>query len=223
MRISSGPCVIVGGGPLDMEWAKEYVEEIPSPMTIACDKGISFFFENNWCPDLFVSDDDSADPVMIDWAERKEQALKHPLPVHKDVTDSEEALQIAIEAGCDPIYLIGMTGGRLDHTIGNIQILRQAADAGVHAYLVDEYSRALMVCTGNKEIVLEREKAYGKCFSLFAIGGQVAGLTIEGAEYPLKDAILFGSDSLGVSNQFEEDEVRISFESGHLLVVESRD
>ena len=61
------------------------------------------------------------------------------------------------------------------------------------------------------------------CFSLFAIGGQVAGLTIEGAEYPLKDAILFGSDSLGVSNQFEEDEVRISFESGHLLVVESRD
>ena len=80
-----------------------------------------------------------------------------------------------------------------------------------------------MVCTGNKEIVLEREKAYGKCFSLFAIGGQVAGLTIEGAEYPLKDAILFGSDSLGVSNQFEEDEVRISFESGHLLVVESRD
>ena len=226
--ITSGPCLIVGGGELDAQWAATYMAAFPSAMTIACDSGIHFFYENGRrCPDLFVSDDDSADPEIVEYYAHKEQTLKHALPVRKDMTDSEEALRIALEADCDPIHLIGMTGGRLDHLIGNIQILRKAADAGVHAYLADPLSRALMVRAGQdgsgRTIELNRDKAYGSTFSLFAVGGPVTGLTLKGAAYPLENAVLPGDSSLGVSNQFAADTVTVSFESGYLLIVESRD
>ncbi len=239
LYISAGPCLIVGGGEIDMEWARGFAASIPSAMTIACDSGIMFFYENGkQCPDLFVSDDDSADPEMIEYYADKEQTLKHALPVQKDMTDSEEALKIALQAGCDPIYMIGMTGGRLDHTLGNIQMLHKAADAGVHAYLIDAHSRALLVSAAEdaayeggagigqgagRVIRLHKDKAYGQYFSLFALGGPVSALTITGAAYPLKNATLTGADSIGVSNQFAEDEVVISFEKGYLLIVESRD
>ena len=248
-RLSGGPCLIVGGGELDHAWAREYAAALPHAMTIACDAGISFFYENGKrCPDLFIGDNDSADPEMIAHYADKEQTLKTELPVHKDWTDSEKALMTALEAGCDPIHLIGMTGGRLDHTIGNLQMLRRAALSGVHAYLADPHSRALMVSapadvqpedgqpedgqpedgrpeevqTG-RQITLNREKAYGSYFSLFAVGGPVTGLSVTGAEYPLDRAVLPGDSSLGVSNQFADDEVHISFDTGHLLIVESKD
>ena len=235
VRISSGPCLIVGGGSLDMEWANAYVQELGSAMTIACDSGISFFYHNGYaCPDLFVGDYDSADPEMVAFYAEKEQTLKVQLPVRKDLTDSEKALITALEAGCDPIHLIGMTGGRLDHTLGNIQMLRRAADAGVHAYLADPHSRALMVsaassggdtesASSGRTFTLHRDKAYGSYFSLIAVGGPVRNLTIAGAQFPVEDVCLPGTSTLGISNAFAQDEVHISFDSGVLLVVESRD
>ena len=247
-RPAAVPCLITGGGDLDMDWAREYVASLPPIMTIACDSGIAFFYRNGrQCPDLFVGDDDSADPEMIAYYADKEQTLKTTLPEKKDWTDSEKALMTALEAGCDPIYLIGMTGGRLDHTLGNIQMLRRAADAGAHAYLADAHSRALLVAAqvktngsetdasgqevseadaaerGPRMITLDREKAYGKYFSLFAVGGPVTGLCVEGAAYPLADAVLIGDSSLGVSNEFADEQVHISFDSGYLLIVESHD
>ncbi|MBQ4384186.1 MAG: thiamine diphosphokinase [Firmicutes bacterium] len=234
LYVSSGPCLIVGGAKLDEEWARQYVAEIPQAMTIAADSGIDFFYNNGRkCPDLFIGDYDSADPGMVDYYADKEQTLKMTLPTHKDWTDSEKSLMTAIEANCDPIHLIGMTGGRLDHTLGNIQMLRRAADAHVHAYLADPYSRTLMVAANDadpetgvrpvRRITLNREKAYGKYFSLIAAGGPVTGLTVTGAQYNVADAVLAGDSSLGVSNEFAEDEVHISFDSGYLLIVESRD
>ena len=251
-------CLIVGGGELDTVWAQGFAAMHPDAMTIACDSGIRFFRDIFECPDIFVGDFDSADPELVSYYEEKEQTLMHPLPVHKDVTDSEEALHIALAAGCDPIYLIGMTGGRLDHTLGNIQMLRQAARAGVRACLIDPLTRAYIVSADHPsgavlsyasaletsdpidtgigeqqmsedrsedlcELRLHRDSAYGQYFSLVPIGGPVTGLTIKGAEYPLTDALLPGDNSLGISNQFADDEVAISFRSGELLVIESRD
>lgn len=90
LYISAGPCLIVGGGEIDMEWARGFAASIPSAMTIACDSGIMFFYENGkQCPDLFVSDDDSADPEMIEYYADKEQTLKHALPVQKDITQAQ--------------------------------------------------------------------------------------------------------------------------------------
>lgn len=255
-------CLIVGGGELDKIWAQGFAAMHPDAMTIACDSGIRFFRDIFECPDIFVGDFDSADPELVSYYEEKEQTLMHPLPVHKDVTDSEEALHIALAAGCDPIYLIGMTGGRIDHTLANVQMLRQAARAGVRAFILDPLTRAYIISAASSsdpvssymsvkefesvnsdpvgaeagkqptsgyhsddpcELNILRDCTYGDYISLVPVGGPVIGLTITGAEYPLTNANLTGDNSLGISNQFSDDEITISFRYGDLLVIESRD
>ena len=247
---TTGSCVIAGGSILDMTWAQGFLGMHADAMTIACDSGIQLFSEGGKCPDIFVGDFDSADPETVAYYKEKEQTLMHPLPVHKDVTDTEEALHIALEAGCDPIYLIGMTGGRIDHTLANVCLLRQAAAAGVRAYLLDPYCKAYAVmpgdgagCTGGGTdstdadgnggydsntagrccVQLAADRAYGDYISLIPLGGPVTGLTITGAEYPLKDAVLAGKDSLGISNRLTDDVMTISFTDGELLIIEARD
>ena len=53
--------------------------------------------------------------------------------------------------------------------------------------------------------------------------GDMEHLTLKGLKYPLTDACLRGFCSLGVSNEIVADTAEISFESGILLVVESKD
>lgn len=227
-------CLIVGGGEIDHTWARDFLAEHADAMTIACDSGIKLFYENGLNPDVFVGDYDSADPEMVAYYEEKEQTLMHSLPVHKDVTDSEDALHVAFEAECNPIYLLGMTGGRIDHELANVQMLRQATAAGVTAYLVDPRCRAHIAAAKEPEkeysipdkncvVRLERAHAYGPYLSLIPIGGPVEGLSIEGAEYPLYEDTLTGDNSLGISNQFAQDVITISFDRGELLIIEARD
>lgn len=232
-------CVIAGGGELDMTWAQGFMAMHAEAMTIACDSGIRLFRDIGECPDIFVGDFDSADPETVAYYKEKEQTLMHPLPVHKDVTDSEEALHIALEAGCDPVYMIGMTGGRLDHALANVCLLRQAAAADAKAYLIDHRCRAhVVVCTDGSDeaaddtgsdcrnlrtVELSRDRAYGDYISLIPLGGPVTGLTITGAEYPLEGAALTGTDSLGISNRFADDTIKISFTGGELLIIEARE
>ena len=73
------------------------------------------------------------------------------------------------------------------------------------------------------ELNILRDCTYGDYISLVPVGGPVIGLTITGAEYPLTNANLTGDNSLGISNQFSDDEITISFRYGDLLVIESRD
>ena len=228
MTISAGACLIVGGGWLDDDWASAYAAGIDSPMTIACDSGISYFYENGRkCPDLFIGDYDSADEEMVSYYMDKEQTLKHPLPVHKDVTDSEEALHVALEAGCDPIVMIGMSGSRIDHTMANITMMVQAARAGRTVYMADPNNRVRAVCADPAKeqttVILSKGQAYGDYFSLFALGGEVTDLSIKGAEYCLDHAVLTGDSSLGVSNRMIDQDVVITFGSGVLLIVEAKD
>ena len=75
----------------------------------------------------------------------------------------------------------------------------------------------------DKGITLKRSEAFGKYFSLFPMELPVDALTITGAKYPLKNHFLRPDDSLCVSNEFEEDEVTISFSFGKVILMETRD
>ena len=70
---------------------------------------------------------------------------------------------------------------------------------------------------------LKKEEAYGPDFSVFPLGGEVEDFNITGAKYPLSHHMLTPFDSLCVSNQFEEDEVKITFGSGIVILMETRD
>ncbi len=71
--------------------------------------------------------------------------------------------------------------------------------------------------------MLKKSESYGPYFSLFPLGHEVYGFSIRGAKYPLRDHTLTPYDSLCVSNQMEEEEVKISFSTGIVILMETRD
>ena len=55
----------------------------------------------------------------------------------KDDTDTQSTLNLAIRRGAKNILILGATGGRLDHFIGNMGLLGYGRQKGVNVILAD--------------------------------------------------------------------------------------
>ena len=146
-------------------------------------------------------------------------AIQKLIP-EKDDTDTESAIWLAIRRGAERITLLGATGTRLDHVLGNIELLGIGLKAGIPIQICDAHNRIRMIDRG---MTLARKEQFGTYVSLIPYTECVGHLTLKGFKYPLTDACLRGFCSLGVSNEIVADTAEISFESGILLVVESKD
>ena len=148
--------------------------------------------------------------------------MKRPvIPAEKDWTDTELAVQRALEYGPSRIDLAGATGGsRIDHLLGNIQLLALALTAGVPMLLLDTHNRIRLLEKGCR---IAKAEQYGDFISLLPFGGSVCGVTLRGMKYPLDDAVLTPDITLGISNEIVDETAEISFSSGKLLMIETRD
>lgn len=212
--------VIVSGGSIDHSFALKIIKEKDPQYLIAVDRGLEFFRCSQIMPTHIVGDFDSVKKETVDYYRTVENILIREFNPVKDATDTEIAIRLAIEHGAEAIWILGATGTRLDHVMGNIQSLKIAHDAGVECYILDNYNRISLI---EKEKHLTKKEAFGKYFSIFPLGGIVKNLSIEGAKYPLKEHTLMPYDSLCVSNQFEEEKVRITFSEGLIVLMETRD
>ncbi len=145
---------------------------------------------------------------------RTTQELIH-LPIHKDLTDMEAALHWALALPCDPFILLGATGGRLDHTLANIQCLKQLAHKQRHVIVIDS-GYQLAVLDPTTELTINEAKHTR--LSLFALSDEVAGLNITGTEYEAQNLTLSNDKPLAISNQILTKDVRISLKKGYVLV-----
>lgn len=137
------------------------------------------------------------------------------VPVEKDDTDLQLALKLACEKNPDEIIILGGIGGRLDHTIGNIQNIVNYSDASRTITMIDPFQSITVQYPGRRTY-----RKRGDCrFSAFSFTPEVTGVTYEGAYYPLDDHTLTCTYPLGVSNEFLEDEITVTTESGIMLVV----
>ncbi len=214
--------LIVSGGYLDSEFACAYMRQYPCELVIAVDSGMEFFYEHGLIPDYIVGDFDSVKTEVLQYFQNMEQ--KKPVILQfqpeKDETDTELAMRTAIEKGTKRIHLLGATGSRVDHMIGNIHLLGAAMKQRVECFMVDKHNRIRMIERG---MVLKQQEQYGNYVSLFPFTPQVRGLTLTGFKYPLNCYTLECYHSLGVSNEIVEEKAEISFDQGVLLVVESKD
>lgn len=213
--------LIVTGGKIDDEFALGFIKENTCDFTIAADSGMEFFYRNQLVPDEIVGDFDSVKPEVFACFKQNNPDIKIlKFQPEKDETDTELALRTAMDAGCTKIWLLGATGTRMDHVMGNIHLLGMAMERGCECIILDAYNRIRML---NRRLCIKRSEQYGKYVSLFPFGQAVTGLTLKGFKYPLQNYELQCYHSLGVSNEISEDEAEISFEEGILLMVESRD
>ena len=150
----------------------------------------------------------------------KEQIEVCMLNPEKDDTDTEYAIREAIRRGAMEIVVIGATGTRIDHVLGNISLLGIGLEEQIKISLVDEHNRIRMI---NQPLTIRKAEQYGKYVSLIPFSEKVSGVTLRGLKYPLTDYTMGGFNSLGISNEIVSDEASISLSSGQLIVIESKD
>ena len=212
--------IIVSGGAIEAPFTLDFFKNISAEVCIAVDRGLEFLYHAGISPTHIVGDFDSIDPKVISYYKAETQIPIREFNPVKDASDTEIGIRLAIELGVKELWILGGTGTRIDHVMANIQSLKIVANAGVKAYLLDAHNRISLL---EEAAVLKRENAFGKYFSVFALASAVEGLNIRGAKYPLENHRLEPHDSLTVSNQFAEDEVIIEFESGIIILMETRD
>ncbi len=137
------------------------------------------------------------------------------VPAEKDDTDTMLACRIAIERGATELYVIGGTGGRLDHTLSNVFFLEALHERGVRTVLTDGVNRLHLL----KDETVALSSSRFTYFSLFALDS--AHVTLEGCKYPLDNALLSRDNPYAVSNEITTAKATISVSGGAVLLVES--
>ncbi len=211
---------IVSGGKIEDAFATAVLQGTVEKTVIAADSGMEFLRRNQIVPQVIIGDFDSVSSETLEWFQAKNHIIWHKLNPVKDDTDTEFALRLAISMGAECITVLGGTGSRLDHVLGNIELLGIGLELGVEIELLDANNRIRMTDHG---MVLKKEEQFGKYVSLIPYTAQVEHLYLAGFKYPLADYCLKGFCSIGVSNEITEEQAEITFENGILIVIESRD
>lgn len=208
--------VIISGGNAPSRGL--FQEEVNnSDLVICADSGGRIAYDYGIDPDYLVGDFDSiGQDVLKFFSSTKCKIEKYP--PEKDSTDTEIALELAAGLKVDSICFLGCTGSRLDHFMGNLGMLKKCLSYGIKATMKDDNNTIFLT---DREIELEGRR--GQIFSLMAYCDKVDKLTIEGAKYKLTEYNLLLGDSLTVSNEFWNNKVNITFESGKLLIFLSKD
>ncbi|MBO5153832.1 MAG: thiamine diphosphokinase [Eubacterium sp.] len=212
--------LIVSGGSIDDAFVLDLLEKNGYETVIACDSGMEFFRRNGLYPDLILGDFDSADRNTVDYFKEQTKVRLEQFPAQKDWTDTELAVRRGLELEPEHMDLVGATGTRLDHVLGNLQLLALGLEAGVQIFLMDAHNRIRLA---DRPLKLTKSEQYGDFISLIPYGGEVSGLTLKGMKYPLDGATLRQDVTLGISNEIVDDEALIFFTEGKLYVMETKD
>ncbi len=181
-------CVIVGGADIGRyDRVRSYLRE--DDFLICCDSGLKHRAGLGVVPDLIVGDFDSHENPHLD-------IETIVLPCEKDDTDTVFAVKEALKRGFEDFLLVGVIGGRLDHTLGNVSILLMLDAQGKKAVAVDDFS--VLEIVSDRPAKIEDRYPY---FSLLNISGTARDIAIRGAKYPLDGAEITCEYQYGVSNE----------------------
>ena len=212
--------IIISGGHIEDAFALEWIQKNSFDVMIAADSGMNFLYRNNIVPNIIAGDFDSVSENSLAAFSEKEGVEMLRLNPIKDDTDTEFVIREAIRRGATEITVLGATGTRLDHVLGNMHLLGIGIQEGVQIQLVDAHNRIRMI---SDEVALRKEEQFGDFVSFLPIDGTVKGVTLEGFKYPLENAQISSFSSLGISNEIIEEVALVKIQEGVLLMIESRD
>ena len=219
-------CLIVTGGTIDIAFAKDFLSQRSYDYVIVADAGLEVLRPLHISPNAVVGDLDTVDKMVLEEYQNQPDIEFEIHKPEKDETDTELAFRDALEAGCVLVDMLGATGGRLDHELSNIQLLAQGRKKGLRVTIYDAFNKIFLADAElDPQVVFEREDLYGRYVSFLPVTETVKGITLTGFKYPLKekDISILENPSLCISNEVLEEKAVLTFRSGLLLCVESRD
>lgn len=208
--------LIVSGGTAPSEELLRRIVNEGTDLIIAADSGAAVLLKYGIDFNLALGDFDSLEPALLEKIRQDKEIITYE--VRKDFTDTEAAYREAVRRGAREIVILGATGTRYDHFMGNLALLKIALKENVRVRIIDDHNEIFM--TGKSALI---EKQDGFCISIFAVDGDVPDLSFRNVSYPLEHHHLTPESTLTVSNEFLEGPAVLDFKEGCVLVIISRD
>ena len=175
-----------------------------APYIVCCDGGANRYFANGKIPDAIIGDGDSLAP---------EYREKHPHLLHciteQESNDQTKAIRFLLSQGKRNIAIVGATGRREDHTLGNISLLIEYARAGANIRTYTDYG-VFIPCNSDSTI----DTTAGQQISIFNFTAR--DFAAEGLRYPIFD---FTNWWQGTLNEAIADKVTIRATGEYLLFI----
>lgn len=138
-------------------------------------------------------------------------------PTDKDQTDGELSLDFIKNVGGESVTIYGALGGKIEHVLGNINLLAYAHSIGLKAKIVGKDNEIYFV-----RDALSLETEVGNNLSIFPFGGEVEFISSTGLKYSLDGIKILPHSSLGISNEVTVGKVEINVKNGASVVIISK-
>ena len=159
---------------------------------ICCDGAANEYILRGHTPDIIIGDGDSLSPEN---KTRFSDIIHHI--ADQETNDQTKAVHFLQEKGYQRIAIVGATGKREDHTLGNISLLLDYMKSGMEVRTVTDYG-VFIPASGTQTFVSHT----GQQISIINFGAK--GLKGEGLVYPLSDFTNWWQGTLNeaTSNRF---------------------
>lgn len=172
---------------------------------ICCDGAADKLIEFGLTPSFIVGDMDSV-------SEKTKTELADKIIASKDqeTNDQTKAVEFALQQGIKKVVILGATGKREDHTIGNISLL------------LDYAEKIEVISVSNSGIFQPALKAKtfesfkGQQVSIFSLGIP-SSVSSKNLKYPLNNTIL-SSWWMGTLNECMDNSFSLEFDKGKFIV-----
>jgi thiamine pyrophosphokinase len=204
--------VLIGGNPPFPD-----IDRVPPvDLVIAADSGLEVAQQLDVAVDLLIGDLDSVDPALLLEARRAGIPIDQHSP-DKDASDLELALDAALRHDATSVTVVGGTGGRLDHELGNLLVLANSAFCSME--VTARLGRSTVAVVHSTRTVTVTGEP-GDLVSVFATNGPAHGVDIVGLLYEVVGGTLRPGSSLGLSNELRGSTATIRVTEGTVLVVQ---
>lgn len=175
-------------------------------IVVAADSGYDLALKLGLEPNLIVGDMDSVS------AHRLPEERVRRFPPDKTYTDTELALHVLTEQGCDRVVIAGGGSGRLDHLLYIVGLFQR------------ETPRLCWITAGEHVEAIRGTSSYfgyvGQTVSFLSLSSGAAIACSEGLRWPL-DGLRWNPGEGGVSNIITASPMRVKMECGALLMIRS--
>lgn len=204
---------IIGNGEADNKYfCRRYISNLN--LLIAVNGGTKNCYKLGITPDLIMGDVDSLPKKILNFYKKKEVRILS-FPVEKDKTDTELAIEMALEFQPKEIYLFCMLGKRIDHMLCNIFIMEKIIRKSIKAIILNNETRMELI---NKNTRIDGK--IGSIVSFISLSKKSDGISLKGFKYNLINGSLLRSQSMGISNIIKTNNAKIYIKKGLILMIQ---